>query len=137
MVLKIKKSVSRDFFFVKLFKHVPEWKAAAVAAAAAATVDPGDRLNMRKKHDILFLKTHGYREKGKKKHASPDRQREKVDHHKITSMLIAAAAAVAMNRWSVKGVADCIGMVGAKEESRIILLSGVKDDPLFKTRIMR
>jgi hypothetical protein len=52
---------------VKLFKHVPEWKvAAAVAAAAAATVDPGDRLNMRKKHDILFLKTHGYREKGKK-----------------------------------------------------------------------
>jgi hypothetical protein len=52
---------------VRLFKHVPEWKAAAaVAAAAAATVDPGDRLNMRKKHDILFLKTHGYREKGKK-----------------------------------------------------------------------
>ena len=77
-------------------------------------------------------------EKKEKKHASPDRKREKVDHHKITSMLMAAvAAAVAMNRWSVKGVADCIGMVGAKEESRIILLSGVKDDPLFKTRIMR
>ena len=50
-------------------------------------------------------------------------------------MLMVAAAAV--NRWSVKGVADCIGMVGAKQESRIILLSGVKDDPLFKTRIMR
>ena len=74
-------------------------------------------------------------EKKEKKHASPDRKREKVDHHKITSMLMVAAAAV--NRWSVKGVADCIGMVGAKEESRIILLSGVKDDPLFKTRIMR
>jgi len=74
-------------------------------------------------------------EKKEKKHASPDRKREKADHHKITSMLMAAA--VAMNRWSVKGVADCIGMVGAKEESRIILLSGVKDDPLFKTRIMR
>jgi hypothetical protein len=52
-------------------------------------------------------------------------------------MLMVAAAAVTMNRWSVKGVADCIGMVGAKQESRIILLSGVKDDPLFKTRIMR
>ena len=97
-------------------------------------MDPSDRLNMRKKHDILFLKTHGYREKGKK-HASPDRKKEKVGHHKITSMLMAAA--VAMNRWSVKGVADCIGMVGAKQESRIILLSGVKDDPLFKTQIMR
>ena len=75
-------------------------------------------------------------EKKEKKHASPDRKREKADHHKITSMLMAAAA-VAMNRWSVKRVADCIGMVGAKQESRIILLSGVKDDPLFKTRIMR
>jgi hypothetical protein len=76
-------------------------------------------------------------EKKEKKHASPDRKREKADHHKITSMLMVAAAAVTMNRWSVKGVADCIGMVGAKQESRIILLSGVKDDPLFKTRIMR
>jgi hypothetical protein len=74
-------------------------------------------------------------EKKEKKHASPDRKKEKADHHKITSMLMVAA--VAMNRWSVKGVADCIGMVGAKQESRIILLSGVKDDPLFKTRIMR
>ncbi len=98
-------------------------------------MDSSDRLNMRKKHDILFLKTHGYREKGKK-HASPDRKKEKTDHHKITSMLMAAAT-MTMNRWSVKGVADCIGMVGAKQESRIILLSGVKDDPLFKTRIMR
>jgi hypothetical protein len=73
--------------------------------------------------------------KRKKKHASPDRKREKVDHHKITSMLMVTA--VVMIRWSVKGVADCIGMVGAKQESRIILLSGVKNDPLFKTRIMR
>ncbi len=63
--------------------------------------------------------------KKKKKHASLDRKREKVDHHKITSMLMAVAAVVLI-RWSVKGVADCIGMVGAKQESRIILLSGVK-----------
>jgi hypothetical protein len=42
-------------FFVKLFKHVPEWKvAAAVAAAAAATVDPGDRLNMKKNMTYFF-----------------------------------------------------------------------------------
>jgi hypothetical protein len=42
-------------------------------------------------------------------------------------MLMAATVVVQMLiRWSVKGVADCIGMVGAKQESRIILLSGVK-----------
>ena len=32
-------------------------------------------------------------EKKEKKHASPDRKREKADHHKITSMLMVAAAA--------------------------------------------
>jgi hypothetical protein len=51
--------------------------------------------------------------------------------------MLMVTAVVVMIRWSVKGVADCIGMVGAKQESRIILLSGVKDDPQFKTRIMR